>query len=249
MRFIEAGVKFGPYHSFRDWGLVLESDEVQFPDVSCAIDDLPVYGISDFDAKKTYGRRTLSFEFGKPGVTRWPELVKQVTAALHGKKLEIVRDCEPDRFYIGRCSVKSYTTYLHVARLKIEVNAEPFSYSMTEIAQTFSSRTEMAVNCLSGFETPAIITINPQNSLAGVTISGIANDPNSGEALSITVRNLTKNRPVIIDGYRKTVTEDGENKYPDCEIWQFPTLLPGENLVTSNTAYSDITISYRKKFI
>lgn len=241
------GVSFGSLHSYRTWGLILESDSVSFPDVSTSIDNLPIYGIPDFDGKGTYGRRTLTFEFWKKNIGgKWPELIQQITAAIHGRKLEIIRDCEPGHVYIGRCSVEAYegVERVNAGRIKITVNAEPFTYSSEYITETYEQAGSIELTCSSRLETPAIVTITPRNSLVSVSISGLTGNQ------SITVNNLSINTPVVIDGYKKTVKQGTENKFHDCDLWQFPSLVPGRNIITiTNGGYVNTEIKYREKMI
>lgn len=240
----KAGVSFGSLHSYRDWGLILEKDEIKFPAASTNIDNLPIYGIPDFDGRKTYGRRMLTLEFGKKGVERWPELIQQITAAIQGRKLEIVRDCEPGHIYIGRCAVDAYTRALSIGKIKITVNAEPFTYSSEYITETYEQAGSITLNCSSRLETHAIVTITPRNSLVSVSISGLTGNQ------SMTINNLSINTPVVIDGYKKTVKQGSANKFHDCDLWQFPSLVPGRNIITiTNGGYVNTEIKYREKMI
>ena len=65
------------------------------------------------------------------------------------------------------------------------------------------------------------------------------------------IKNLSAGKTVIIGGEACTVTEDGANKYADTEMWEFPTLLPGENALTftSSSVPCDVTIKYKPRYI
>ena len=111
------------FHTYTDWGLIMESDNVTFPPVSGVVDGWEsLYGNSYTDFRKKYGRRKLVFDFGKANVdSRWPALVSTITGAIHGKKCRVIRDCENTVYYIGRCNVTSYVTHLGIGKIRIEV--------------------------------------------------------------------------------------------------------------------------------
>ncbi|HJC14671.1 MAG TPA: hypothetical protein H9705_02425 [Candidatus Fusicatenibacter intestinigallinarum] len=44
---------------------------------------------------------------------------------------------------------------------------------------------------------------------------------------------MRKKDLVIADGETCTVTRQGANKYPETDFWEFPSLLPGENQITT----------------
>ncbi|MFQ7287633.1 MAG: phage distal tail protein [Lacrimispora saccharolytica] len=98
-------------------------------------------------------------------------------------------------------------------------------------------------------ETPRIIQITPSlNDNSDLTITGIARDPITGEDEPVTIKNLKKSIPVIVDGETCTVTQQGANKYPETDFWEFPSLLPGENQITLSNAVNTVTIKYRPRY-
>lgn len=97
--------------------------------------------------------------------------------------------------------------------------------------------------------TPCIVEITPLNDNSDLTITGIARDPITGEDEPVTIKNLKKRIPVIVDGETCTVTQQGANKYPETDFWEFPSLLPGENQITLSNALNTVTIKYRPRYI
>ena len=97
--------------------------------------------------------------------------------------------------------------------------------------------------------TPCIVEITPLNDNSNLTITGIARDPITGEDEPVTIKNLKKSIPVIVDGETCTVTQQGANKYPETDFWEFPSLLPGENQITLSNAANTVTIKYRPRYI
>ena len=100
-------------------------------------------------------------------------------------------------------------------------------------------------------ETPCIIELTPSGAITTYTIKGAARDPVTGEAEDIVIKNLSAGKTVIIDGEACTVTEDGANKYADTEMWEFPTLVPGSNILTfvSSSVSCSVTIKYKPRYI
>jgi hypothetical protein len=107
---------------------------------------------------------------------------------------------------------------------------------------------ELSVINEGNMETPAIIEITPLIGLTSVTITGIVRDKITGEDKPVTVRELTMNKPVILDGETGLINEGGENKFSKVDLWDFPSLLPGENHITVN---QDVTIkvTYKPRFM
>lgn len=52
----------------------------------------------------------------------------------------------------------------------------------------------------------------------------------------VTVKNLAANVPFVIDGLNGTVTADGENRFADTDLTEFPQIQPGENEITLSQA-------------
>lgn len=123
--------------------------------------------------------------------------------------------------------------------------------SGSEVAVTVEDASSKEINVIGNLETPCIIELVPSGAITKYTIKGAARDPVTGEEEDIIVKNLSAGKTVIIDGESCTVTENGENKYKDTEMWEFPTLLPGANALTftSSSVPCDVTIKYKPRYI
>lgn len=62
----------------------------------------------------------------------------------------------------------------------------------------------------------------------------------------MVIRSLIPGREVVIDGLAKTVKEELDNKFEDCDLIDFPQLMPGKNKIkTSLTpAQADLVCEY-----
>lgn len=123
--------------------------------------------------------------------------------------------------------------------------------SGSEVAVTVEDASSKEINVIGNLETPCIIELVPSGAITKYTIKGAARDPVTREEEDIIVKNLSAGKTVIIDGESCTVTENGENKYKDTEMWEFPTLLPGANALTftSSSVPCDVTIKYKPRYI
>lgn len=243
------GVTFGTFHTKQDWGLILESDNIGFPVATGIVDSFDIYGQPNLDPKVTWGRRQLSFVFGIAGLSsRWPALIRTVTNALQGKKMRIIRDCEPDVAYIGRCHVDSWEKVLRIGKIAVSVDAEPYTEAVTPTLFTLSARTN-EIQYDGAYPTPCKATINPTGAIATFTINGLACNPLTLERSQISINGLKTNKPVVIDGVKKIITEDGANKFADAEMWNFPMLTPGMNTIVLSHTTQNTVIEVYKRYI
>ena len=243
------GVTFGTFHTKQDWGLIMESDNIGFPVATGIVDSFDIYGQPNLDPKVTWGRRQLSFVFGIAGLSsRWPALIRTVTNALQGKKMRIIRDCEPDVAYIGRCHVDSWEKVLRIGKIAVSVEAEPYTEAVTPTLYTLSARTN-EIQYDGAYPTPCKATINPTGAIATFTINGLACNPLTLERSQISINGLKTNKPVVIDGVKKIITEDGANKFADAEMWNFPMLTPGMNTIVLSHTTQNTVIEVYKRYI
>lgn len=110
---------------------------------------------------------------------------------------------------------------------------------VTEAMNRIISKT---INVTGNIETPALIEIIPSISLVDLTLTGFDEDP-------IKIKNLVAGKKIIINGEDGIVTVDGVNKYADTEMWNFPSLKPGANIITVDKSSVDITIKYKPRYI
>lgn len=90
--------------------------------------------------------------------------------------------------------------------------------------------------------TSAVVTITPTLSIQEATLTGFSDDP-------ITIRNLKKDQAVILDGEAGTVTEAGQNKFKDVDLWAFPRLLPGMQSFGCSHNGLKIHVEYNPRYL
>lgn len=125
------GVKFGNFHSYDTWGLLRTAKEIGSPsvkekkiDIEGADGDLDYTEV--FGSVK-YGNRTLKFEFQKAmKPSELVSLASDIQDAIHGQKMAVTLDDDPDWYYHGRVSVKDFSWKKGIGTISIEVDAEPY---------------------------------------------------------------------------------------------------------------------------
>lgn len=79
-------------------------------------------------------------------------------------------------------------------------------------------------------------------------ISGMCTDPITGEPVDITIRNLSTSAQVRVDGDTGAITEGGDPKIDDVDIWSLPSIKPGINVISTNAQFIDLTVQYKPRF-
>ncbi len=111
-----------------------------------------------------------------------------------------------------------------------------------EIIETINRVKSKTINVNGNLKTPCIVEITPIIDMIDLTITGLSEDP-------LIVRNLKGNKTIIINGIEGTVLQEGENKFADTDMWEFPFLTPGQNNITVNKNTCNITIKYNPRFL
>ena len=89
------------------------------------------------------------------------------------------------------------------------------------------------------------MTLSPINAVTEVTLTGIAYRPLTGEDCPITVRNLTKDDPVTLDGETCLITSgSGTNRFADVTMTEFPALIAGTNIISCNSDQVSLFVAY-----
>jgi phage-related protein len=158
------GVKFGNYHSYYEWGLILSSKEIQSPEPK--VNQIEIEGsdgvldLTDFFGGVKYKNRSLSFTFSKMDIVPdgFLALYSLVQDLLHGKKMQVILDDDPNHFYYGRVTINEWKSNKNIGEIVIEVDAEPFKQEMYEtvVRQTVSSNANIV---LANSKMPVVPTI------------------------------------------------------------------------------------------
>ena len=148
------GVKFGDFHSYYEWGLVLQKKEIGAPEPK--VNQIEIEGgdgvldLTDFFGNVKYKNRSLSFTFAKPGIAQdeYLALYSLVQEKIHGQKMKVILDDDPNYYYYGRVSINKWKSNKNIGDIVIEVDAEPFKMEAQEtvVRQTVSSNANIVLS-------------------------------------------------------------------------------------------------------
>lgn len=125
-------VTFGTKNSYDDFGLILTSKEIGFPEPKLEQIDLAgMDGVLDLSESLTddikYGTRTLSFTFTViDPIRRWSGIISDIANYIHGRKLRINMDFDSGYYYIGRCTLNPFKTDKRLGELVIDCECDPY---------------------------------------------------------------------------------------------------------------------------
>ena len=136
------GVKFGDYHSYNDFSLILSSKTIGTPTPKTETIDIPggdgVLDLTEFFGEVKYTNRQLSFEFSTiVSKEEFMESFSRVQNAIHGQKMQIVLDDDSEWFYFGRITVSEWKADKNIGKFTIDCDCEPYKTRLgdTEIFQ------------------------------------------------------------------------------------------------------------------
>ncbi len=136
------GVKFGDYHSYDEWGLILTEKEIKSPKPKTIEIEIEgsdgVLDYTEFFGGVKYENRSLSFTFRKANIApdAFLALYSEVQNALHGKKMQIILDDDTAFYYYGRVTINEWKSNKRIGEIVIEVDAEPYKYKIDRTTQT-----------------------------------------------------------------------------------------------------------------
>lgn len=139
------GIRFGAYHSYDDFHLILSKKEMGSPTVKTQKIDIPgadgSLDLTDFFGEPKYEDVTHRFDFS----TILPQaqfitLFTTIKNAIHGRKMRVILDDDPLFFWMGRCHVSNFTSEKGIGTITVECDCEPYKYKkdLTVIAQAVS---------------------------------------------------------------------------------------------------------------
>lgn len=124
------GVWFSNKHSNANYHMILSGVTIGYPTVKTKYVDIP-RGDGSHDLTEAFGGvkyndRTLNFKFTFIG--DWDREKGKVINEIHGRRIKIVLDEDPDYYYIGRCSVDSRQKEKNIHSISVTAVCEPFKY-------------------------------------------------------------------------------------------------------------------------
>lgn len=149
-------ILFDNYNTAYDWGLLLTAKAVSDPTPKTNYQTLDgVSGSLDLTEALTgdvaYNDRTLtaSFSLSDGTVAEREEVLRQITATMHGKRVRIVEPDDEEHYLLGRVTITGKTNTLAYATLDIDVTCDPWRYAVNESERFVSvqgGRTDVVIH-------------------------------------------------------------------------------------------------------
>ena len=129
------GITFGTLHSYEDLQLILNSKEIGSPEVKTRTIEIEgadsSLDLTEFFGEAKFENVKHKFQFSTiVPQSQFLSLFSAVKNALHGKKLRIILDGDPQFYYMGRIHVSSFTNEKNVGIISIECDCEPYKYKL-----------------------------------------------------------------------------------------------------------------------
>ena len=145
------GVKFGDFHSWNDFSLILSEKTIGSPSPKTEVIDIPggdgVLDLTEFFGEVKYDNRTLEFVFStKVPQSEFLDLFSRVQNALHGQKMRIVLDEDAEWYYVGRITVSEWKANKAIGKLTIDCDCQPYKTKNTETVVFVEVTEETTVN-------------------------------------------------------------------------------------------------------
>lgn len=148
-----------------------------------------------------------------------------------------------DRNLKFKCVLKGQTSQASLKQIRGKLQLTMYGYNIeNEIEVDINKILSKEITIVGNKEVPAIVEVIPVVDIIDITLEGLADDP-------IKIKNLKQNKKVVLDGELQTITVDGVNKYGDTDMWDFPSLKPGVNIIKISRTDCNIKIKYKPRFI
>ena len=130
------GIRFDGFHTWDDFSLVLSPNpKIEAPTPKTETIEIPgadgELDLSEYFGDIKFKNRMLTFSFSTlvPKSEFWT-LFSTIQDALHGKKMRVILDDDPEFYYYGRVSVSDWKAEKNIGKIVIEVDAEPYKYRL-----------------------------------------------------------------------------------------------------------------------
>lgn len=135
------GVTFGDYHSYDNLNLILTEKEIGSPSIKTKYVNVDgAHGQIDYTeyfGEAKYGNRPLSFKFNTiVDYSKFMELNSDILDSLHGRRMKIVLDDDPDYYYMGRLEVSAFTNDKNIGQISIACDCDTWKYKKNQTVVT-----------------------------------------------------------------------------------------------------------------
>lgn len=173
------------FNTWYDWGLILTAKNITPPEPKTNYVELDgANGTLDLSESLTgevvYNDRTIAASFwtSEGSYKDREKLLRNIVAALHGKKIKIIEPDDPTHYFYGRVTVKSVTNILPYMEFSIEAVCEPWRYAVDD--------TERIINVYNSSVDAVIINNGVKTLSPIITVSGSVDIAHNGVTVSLS---------------------------------------------------------------
>lgn len=190
------------------------------------------------DAQKRYIKATLYFLY-QGSENDYQHKVSNLTSKIIECNLKF-SDC--DFNYAALLTTSSFKINKIGLAYEIGIEFNIYSKTLPEITEQHNKTSSVEITNAGNADTPFILELTSEIDQIDVKLSGLSPD-------DILIKNLKANEKIIMDGYKGTILAGTKNKFPDVDIWDFPTLKGGLNTLTLSRNNLILTVKYKPEFI
>lgn len=237
---MSTGVTFDDrIHTERDWGLKLLSVYIPMPDPKTQTIDISggdgSIDLTEMNGRPAYKDRDgleLAFDLMDGDYTTWFMKYSQFAAEMHGRKVKMVLDDEPEHYYMVRLNIDGKKTNPVYSEVTLSGSAEPFKYDLLSsgepwIWDIFNFRTGV-------IRTLMDVEITSTNKTVTILGAGIDNPP-------VFVVSQANNLQFTHDGRTYTL-KVGRNRFPAVRVGK-------ESLTLTFSGTGKLSVEYRGRYL
>lgn len=147
------GITFGEYHSYTDFNLMIAAEGISDipPSIQENYLEVPyrntLLDMTESFGKRAYEKRTPSYTFMVvQGSESWDAIIRNISNAIHGKRLKIVYDRDPNYYLFGRARVNSFSSDKGVGTVVIDAVCDPFKYKLQPTSESFTVNGTLSIS-------------------------------------------------------------------------------------------------------
>lgn len=159
------GVKFDNYHSYNDFHLLLAPKTIPAPSPKTELLEVPgadeMLDFTEFFGDVKYNNRDIQLDFSTiVDRSQFMTLFSEIQNAIHGRRMKIIFDDDPNFYYSGRVAVDEWKADKNIGKISISCDCDPYKYKLnkTVVEKTVSGTTTVKLNNLRRWVTPQIKT-------------------------------------------------------------------------------------------